>query len=218
MAVKILAGVIGLGRFGFWFGQSLRELGHEVLGVDINPDNVRRAQHIFSQVYEADAMDKEALKQIGFTDVTHALVSVGQSISASTMISMYLKELDIPNVWVKAVHPDHKKLLNKIGVGEVIIPEQVAARQLANRMAMPGFIDYLPFDHSMVLKELRIKEWAGQTLRDIDLTNRYNIQVIAVKKAGDTRFGFIPKADDTVGEGDTMIIIGPSEGLAEIKS
>ncbi len=218
MAVKLLVGVIGLGKFGFWFGQSLVELGHEVLGVDVNPDNVRRAQNIFSQVYQADAMDKEALMQIGFTDVTHALVSVGESISASTMISMYLKELDIPNVWVKAVHSDHKKLLNKIGVDKVIIPEQVAAQQLANRVAMPGFIDYLPFDHTMVLKELKVKEWAGQTLRDIDLTNRFNIQVIAVKKAGDNRFRFIPKADDTVGEGDTMIVIGPSEGLSEIKS
>ncbi len=218
MAVKLLVGVIGLGKFGFWFGQSLVELGHEVLGVDVNPDNVRRAQNIFSQVYQADAMDKEALKQIGFTDVTHALVSVGESISASTMISMYLKELEIPNVWVKAVHSDHKKLLNKIGVDKVIIPEQVAAQQLANRVAMPGFIDYLPFDHTMVLKELKVKEWAGRTLRDIDLTNRFNIQVIAVKKAGDNRFHFIPKADDTVGEGDIMIVIGPSEGLSEIKS
>ncbi len=218
MAVKLLVGVIGLGKFGFWFGESLVELGHEVLGVDVNPDNVRRAQNIFSQVYQADAMDKEALMQIGFTDVTHALVSVGESISASTMISMYLKELEIPNVWVKAVHSDHKKLLNKIGVDKVIIPEQVAAQQLANRVAIPGFIDYLPFDHTMVLKELKVKEWAGRTLRDIDLTNRFNIQVIAVKKAGDNRFRFIPKADDTVGEGDTMIVIGPSEGLSEIKS
>ncbi len=218
MAVKLLVGVIGLGKFGFWFGQNLVELGHEVLGLDVNPDNVRRAQNIFSQVYEADAMDKEALKQIGFTDVTHALVSVGESISASTMISMYLKELEIPNVWVKAVHFDHKKLLNKIGVDKVIIPEQVAAQQLANRVAMPGFIDYLPFDHSMVLKELKVKEWAGRTLREIDLTNRFNIQIIAVKKAGDNRFRFIPKADDTVGEGDTMIVIGPSEGLSEVKS
>ncbi len=218
MAAKLLVGVIGLGKFGFWFGQSLMELGHEVLGVDVNPDNVRRAQNTFSQVYQADAMDKEALKQIGFTDVTHALVSVGESISASTMISMYLKELEIPNVWVKAVHSDHKKLLNKIGVDKVIIPEQVAAQQLASRVAMPGFIDYLPFDHTMVLKELKVKEWAGRTLRDIDLTNRYDIQVIAIKKSGDNRFRFIPKADDTVGEGDTMIVIGPSEGLSEIKS
>jgi len=218
MAAKLLVGVIGLGKFGFWFGQSLVELGHEVLGVDVNPDNVRRAQNTFSQVYQADAMDKEALKQIGFTDVTHALVSVGESISASTMISMYLKELEISNVWVKAVHSDHKKLLNKIGVDKVIIPEQVAAQQLANRVAIPGFIDYLPFDHTMVLKELKVKEWAGRTLRDIDLTNRYDIQVIAIKKAGDNRFRFIPKADDTVGEGDTMIVIGPSEGLSEIKS
>ncbi len=218
MAVKLLIGVIGLGKFGFWFGKHLSEMGHDVLGVDINPDNVKRARHVFTQVYQADAMDKEALKQIGFTDVHHALISVGESISASTMIAMYLKELGLANVWVKAIHSDHKKLLNKIGVGHVIIPGQVAARQLANRMAIPGFIDYLPFDRNMVLKELTVKEWAGQTLREIDLTNRFNIQVIAIKKAGDSRFRFIPKANDTVGKGDTLVVIGPSGDLSEIKS
>ena len=50
MAAKLLVGVIGLGKFGFWFGQSLVEQGHEVLGVDISSRKVRRAQNILSQV------------------------------------------------------------------------------------------------------------------------------------------------------------------------
>ena len=216
MVPKLQVGVIGLGKFGFWFAKNLMDLGQEVLGVDKDPENIRRAQHHLTQVYQADAADKEALKQIGFADLTHALVSVGDDISAGTIISLYLKDLGIPSVWVKAVNSDHKRLLNKIGVERVIIPEHVAAKQLANRMAVPGFLSHLPFDKDWALKELTVKKWAGKSLRQLDLTNRYHIQVIAVKKAGPNRFSFIPKADDVLDEGDVLAIIGRSDNLSKI--
>jgi len=47
-------------------------------------------------------------------------------------------------VWVKAIHPDHKKLLEMLKIDKMIIPEHSAAREFANRMAVPGFIEYLP--------------------------------------------------------------------------
>lgn len=138
------AGVIGLGKFGYKFGKTLMELGHTVVGIDVDPDNIKRAQHVFSQVFQADATDKKSLDQMGVGDLTHVLVSVGDSIAASAMISMYLKELGVPVVWVKAINGDHEKLLQKIGVDEVVMPEHLAAKQLANRMAIPGFIELLP--------------------------------------------------------------------------
>lgn len=217
MAFKFQTGVIGLGKFGFKFGQTMTQLGQNVLGVDINPDNIKRAQRIFTQVYQANAMDKKVLEQLGLEDLHHVLVSVGDSIEASAMISMYLKEMGIPVVWVKAVNTDHEKLLRRIGVDEVIIPEHLAAKQLANRLAIPGFIEYLPFHKDIVLKELTVKKWAGKNLRQIDLTNRFNIQVIAIKKAGDKKLKFIPKAEDLLYKDDTLVVVGHTEHLSKIK-
>ena len=212
------AGVIGLGKFGFKFGKTLMELGHTVVGIDVDPDNIKRAQHVFSQVFQADATDKTALSQMGVTELSHVLVSVGDSIAASAMISMYLKELGVPVVWVKAINSDHEKLLQKIGVDQVVMPEHLAAKQLANRMAIPGFIEHLPFDKEMVIKELTIDEWAGKTLRDMDLTNRYNIQVIATRPALDNKFKFIPKADQRLEKGDVLVTIGHIEQMEKIQS
>ena len=133
----------------------------EVLGVDNNPDKVTNAQYILTQVYQADAMNREALEQIRIHDLEHALISVGDSIAASVMISMYLKELGVPKVWVKAIHRDHEKLLHKVGADEVIIPEYMAAKQTASRIAMPGFIEYLSFDEKMAVKEFSEFETLG---------------------------------------------------------
>lgn len=218
MKPKFKVGIIGLGKFGFKFGKTLAEHNIEVVGVDARPDNVKLAQHVFTQVYQADATNKNALEQLGFADMTHVLISVGSSIAASSMIAMYLKELQVPHVWAKAINSDHEKLLLKIGVDEVFIPEKMAAKQLANRIAIPGFIEYLPFDSKYALKEFIVQEWAGKTLRELDMTNRFNIQVIAVKHVGENFYKYIPRAHEKLEANDILVAIGGVEDLKNVKS
>lgn len=215
--MKLQIGVIGLGKFGLKFGHTLASLGHEILGVDIDQDKIKSAQDIFTQVYHADAINREALEQIRINDLGHVLISVGDSIAASVMITMYLKELGVPKVWAKAVHKDHEKLLRKIGADEVIIPEHMAAHQIANRIAMPGFIEYLPFDQSMAVKEFTIKNWIGKTLVELNLTNTHNIQVIAVRRNRENHYHYIPKANESFNEGDVFVAIGKATQLEKVK-
>ena len=208
--------VIGLGKFGYKVGTSLLHLNHQVIGIDSNPANVQRAQKLFHQVYEADISNKQALEQIGFREITHALISVGDSISTSAMTTMYLKEMKVPNVWVKAINDDHATLLRKIGADEVIIPEHIAAAQLADRIHIPGIIDRLPFDPDMIIREMTIEQLAGKNLRDMDLTNRFNCQIIAIRKQAEAHYRYIPRADDILTAGDSIIVIGKSGSLSKI--
>lgn len=217
MAARISVGIIGLGKFGLAFGQTLVELGQEVLGIDADMDNVRRAQELLTHTYQADAMDKRALEQLGFKEMTHVVVSVGRSIEASAMISLYLRELEVQNIWVKAVSDDHERLLRKIGVSEVIFPERYAATQLANKLSTPGLIEYLPFGQDVALLELTVTEWAGQSLRELDLTNTHGVQVIAERKAGEEKLRFIPKADQPLALGDRLMVIGEKKVLGKLR-
>ncbi len=205
---KLQIGVIGLGKFGLCLAERLIGLGHEVLGLDNDPTHIKQAQAILTQVFLADAREKDVLEQTGIGEFEYVFVSIGDSISASAMISMFLKELGVPNVWVKAGNADHRKLLEKIGVDRVVIPEELAARQLADRLTHPGFVDYLPFDEDLIIHELTIEQEAGKTLRQLDLTNRYRIQVIAVRPAGGGRHSFIPSPDQPLEAGDILVVIG----------
>jgi trk system potassium uptake protein TrkA len=132
------------------------------------------------------------------------------------MISMYLKELGVKKVWAKAINKDHEKLLYKIGVDEVVIPEFMAAKQIASRIAMPGFIEYLPFDRSMAVREFSIKRWAGKNLKELNLTNTFGIQIIAVRRNGDKKYEYIPKADELFQEGDNFVAIGKIAQMGKI--
>jgi trk system potassium uptake protein TrkA len=199
-------------------GTSLLHFNHQVIGIDSNPAKVQHAQKLFHQVYEADISNKQALEQIGFREITHALISVGDSISTSAMTTMYLKEMKVPNVWVKAINEDHATLLRKIGADEVIIPEHIAAAQLADRIHIPGIIDRLPFDPDMIIREMTIDQLTGKNLRDIDLTNRFNCQIIAIRKQAESHYRYIPRADDILTAGDSIIVIGKSGALSKIVS
>lgn len=215
--MKIQVGIIGLGKFGLRFGQILTELGHEVLGIDSDPGKIQGAQRLLTQVFQADAMNRTALEQIRIHDLEYVLVSVGDSIAASAMISMYLKELGVPKVWVKAVNMDHEKLLHKIGVDEVVIPEYMAASQMANRIAMPGFIEHLSFDKTMGVQEFLVDNWVGRNLRELDITNTFDVQVIAVRSSDSSEYRYIPKADQVFTKGERFVAIGKISQLSKIK-
>lgn len=212
----VQVGVIGLGKFGFEFGSIISGYGVNVLGIDNSPELVKRAKNVFTQVMEADATSKEALIQMGVGQLSHVLVSVGDSLAASAMITLYLKELGVPVVWAKAINNDHATLLKKLGVNEVIIPEHMAARQMAAKITIPGFLDFFPFSKDVVLKEIIIDQWTGQSLKDLNLTNRYGIQVIAAKHKGDMEYSILPKADKPLRLGDTLVIIGEIGRLEDI--
>jgi len=217
MSAKPQICVIGLGKFGYKFGLTLLELGYQVVGVDHDSEHIKRAQNLYTQVFMADATQKQALEQIGVTDMTHTLVSVGDSISASSMITLYLKELGLKNIWVKATHEDHARLLSKIGANEVIIPEYIAAEQLAERIDVPGLIQKLPFDEQMVIRQIEIEKLSQKTIREIDLTNKFHVQIIALKRKDETNYKYIPRADDLLLQGDTIIVIGQKNALAKIR-
>jgi len=210
--------VIGLGKFGFYFAKTLAELGLPVVGIDTHATRVQLARDVLAKVYRADATKFEALEQLGIAEMSHVLVSVGDSIAASSMISMYLKELEVEQVWVKAVNPDHQRLLYKLGVDTVIIPEQLAAVQLASKVAIPGFLQYASFDTEMSFQELVVDKWAGKTLRELDLPNKKNIMVISIRHKDENHFNFIPNAEYRLEQGDRLIVMRRTSDIEEIKA
>lgn len=218
MAKKEQIGVIGLGKFGFYLGKSLIELGHEVLGLDGDDEKVRNAQDVLSQTFRLDATDKQALEQVNVGEMSHVVVSVGHSMEASILITLYLKELGVKNVAVKAVSDDHEKLLRKIGADTVFIPERYAARQLAHKLVKPGLIEFLPMDSEAAIQEVAVDAWSGKTLRELDLTNNFRVQVIARKGAQDDGYSYIPRADDPLRKGDKLILVGREDRLVQLKS
>lgn len=211
-------GVVGLGKFGLSLAKSLMAHGQTVVGVDSDPEKVKAASEVLTQAYQAEAVDKVALEQLGMGELPSVIVSTGHSMEASILITLFLKELGCKSVTVKAMSRDHEKVLIKVGADAVIFPERYAAEQLAAKLAVPGLIDYLPLGTNVILKEIIVEDWAGKTLRELDLTNTIGIQVVAVKRLEEKQFVFVPKADEPLQKGDVLAVIGHGEELLDLDS
>ncbi|MCR4409694.1 MAG: TrkA family potassium uptake protein [Candidatus Saccharicenans sp.] len=209
--------VIGLGSFGSYLAKTLYEKGHEVLVIDKDKDKVEEAKDFSSQAVWMDSADKESLQALGVQDMDVVVVSLGPEMEPSILTVLYLHELGVNRILAKALSPDHGKILEAIGATEVIYPERDMATRLAQRLSSRNVLEYLPLAENISIQEIVPPEaFIGKKLRDLDLTNRYRVQVIAVRQLVPDRLIFIPGADFVIKDSDVLVVMGEEENIAEL--
>ena len=115
--------MIGLGRFGVAVAEQLVSMGREVLAVERSPELVQNFADRVTHAVAADATNIEALRQLGASDFSSAVVGVGTSIESSVLTTVNLVDLGVEHIWAKAITPAHGKILSRIGATNVIYPE-----------------------------------------------------------------------------------------------
>jgi trk system potassium uptake protein TrkA len=213
--------VIGLGRFGSAMATTLVELGQDVLGIDTDPEKVRRLSDVIPHVLELDATDERALRAAGLKDVDVAVISIGENVESSLLVVMVVKDLGIKTVIAKAATALHGRILEKIGVSRVIFPEREMAIRVAHSIVVPNVIDYIELSRDFSIVELPAPQaFIGRTARDVDLRSRYGLTLIALKRRvpGTDRDAtrVVPGADDRIEAGDVLVLLGTNERLARL--
>lgn len=210
--------VIGLGRFGFHVARSLYEAGHEVLAIDSEPGNVQRIRDFSSRAVVLDARDKERLEALGIRDFDVVVVSLGERVDASALVALHLRELGVKRLITKAGSEDHRKLLELIGVDEVVFPEREVAERLAHRLTSPNVLDYIPLGKDCSIHEIGPPEsFLGKSLGDLKLRNRFGIQVLAVRDTKTEAVRINPDAETMIQPADVLIVLGRDQDLARLK-
>jgi trk system potassium uptake protein TrkA len=212
--------VIGLGRFGSAIASTLAELGHDVIGVDAEPEKVHQLADVIAQAIELDATDVRALRAVGIQDVDVAVVSIGENIESSLLVVMQLRELGIKTIIAKAVTPLHGRILEKIGVSRVIFPEREMAIRVAHSLVMPNVLDYIELSRDFSIVELPApEEFVGRTLKQLELRPRFGLTLVAVKRRttpdGPEVTNIAPTADEMIRRGDVLALLGSTERLTQ---
>jgi len=207
-------GVIGLGNFGFHVARVLYEEGHEVLVVDADREQVQRAKDMAAVALVGDAASKEFLTTHGFTDLDAVVISTGDRSHVATLITLYLKELKVKRIIVKAVSEDHGRILEKVGASDVIFPEKDMAIRTARRLLSPNVLEYLPLGEDFSLTETAPpNDFIGKTLIELDLRSRFQVNVLGIKDVLTDHFIPVPPPDRVIRDSDILIMAGHPEQL-----
>ncbi|GAA0453009.1 TrkA family potassium uptake protein [Alkalibacillus silvisoli] len=209
---KRLYAVIGLGRFGGSICKELSREGMEVLAIDNDEEKVNEFKEVASHAVIADSTDEIALKDLGFRNIDHVIVAIGDNVHASILTTLIVKELGIETITVKAQNDYHEKVLNKIGADEVVHPERDMGKRIAHSIISSNILDYLELSDEHSVVEVKAGEkMDGNTLIDLDIRARFGCNVVAIKRGKEINVS--PMANDVIEQGDIIIVIGADKDI-----
>lgn len=210
--------VIGLGIFGSNIAKELFENGLEVIAIDKNKEAVQQIRDFSTKAILADGTNKEIMEEIGITEDDVAIISFGEDLAASTIITLHLRQLKVKDIIVKAPNEEHKLILEKVGATDVIIPEKDIASKVAKSLISPNVLDYIPLsDDYMIVEIAPPSSFLGKSIGKLQLRSRYNIEVIAVKDVVSGAMYMVPPADFVIKDGEILVVVAKEKDIKDIK-
>ena len=212
--------VIGAGTFGSAVAETLFDKNNEVVVIDTDPERIQDLRGIATQAVQADATDVETLKALGVNEVDCAIVSLGEKIDLSILVTLHLKEMGVPEIVVKATTPEHGKILRIIGATEVIFPEKQMGQRVARRLSAPNVYDQIPLAEDLsVLEMIAPSKLVGKSLKDLRLRDQYHVNLIAIREPNGRAEmkTIIPRADFLIQSGHILVVVGMDDDIELFK-
>ena len=126
---------------------------------------------------------------------------------------------------VRAGDATQKRILERLGVADVILPEEEVAKQVVQRLINPQILDLFRVSEDYSIVEVRAPErfW-GQTLGELNMHQRFRCTVIAVKRpqsqedeAREPEYRLqVPLPHLRLQEGDTLIVLGLGKDIERL--
>jgi trk system potassium uptake protein len=216
--------VIGLGQFGRAIAKSLAKRGAEVLAIDNDPENIN---HIIDHVAYAvmmDGSDKKALISNDIKDFDAVIVAIGSDFQQLLMCTVVLMELNVPRIIARATGKNSRMILEKMGVKEILSPEDEVGVIVAERLTNPSLVSYLQLPDEYRVAEIKTPpNLIGRTLEEINPRDKYNLSLITIKGEDESmedkekRPGHhiqgVPSSSTVLREHDFLILFGKDKDI-----
>jgi trk system potassium uptake protein len=206
--------VIGLGAFGATVATELARLGHDVLGIDQGAERVNQIAEKITQSVVADARDEKVLRDLGVAECDAVVIAIGEDIEASILITLNIKNMARPKVWVKALTHNHHRILQKLGADHIVHPEHEMGLRLAHALTYPEVVDYINLGHDQFTVEvLASPQLAQRSIASLQLEQR-RIRLLFVKRGKELMLP--PPPDLRFVAGDQIVLLGALADLRKI--
>jgi len=210
--------VLGAGRFGRSLATALDDMGEEVIIIDKSEavmDAVAKMDTAIQTVI-GNYADENVLKAAGVRNVDTVIIAASSDLSTSILAAVTLKEMGIKDIIAKASDKVHAKILEKLGVDMVIMPEHDMGKRLASKITSSNFLEYIEVSDSFSIAEINCpRKFFNKSIKDIDIRNKYGLNIIAIENNGDVNIS--PKPDEKFKDKDVLIVVGSNADIEKLK-
>ncbi|MCS6967763.1 MAG: TrkA family potassium uptake protein [Cytophagales bacterium] len=218
--------VIGLGQFGFSVARNLAARGAEVLAIDKDIDLVEEIRDEVAYAVALDATDFKALSSQSIADMDAVLVAIGENTEGLLLTVVQLLELKAKRIIARAMSQQQKLILQKLGITEIISPEEEIGMMVAEMLLNPNMKAIMPLPDNYEIVEIQVPRKAyKRSLKDIGLADNYRLELIAIKRKYEEYFDarkrsmehliIRPSEDTELEYSDVIIVLGKSQDVVK---
>ncbi len=180
--------VIGLGQFGSAIAKYLTDNGAEVLGIDRSMERVDAIKDDVTYAACLDATDIKALMSQNVKDMDAVILAIGENIEGQLLTAVHLLELEVKRIIARAVSPQQRLILEKLGIEEIITPEADSAIHFGESLVIPEIKSYMPVTkQEWVVETITPRRLYKKTLEEADLEEKYGLKIITIKRLFEDR-------------------------------
>ncbi|MEJ6776408.1 MAG: TrkA family potassium uptake protein [Crocinitomicaceae bacterium] len=216
--------VIGVGRYGSTIARRLAEKGAQVFAFDPNEEKIEGLKDEVAFAVTLDATDIRALKAQNLDEMDAAVVAIGENFEATVLTCVHLLDIGVKRVIARASGDHQRLILEKIGVTEILTPENEVAYVVREKLLNPNIVSFLQLPDDHEIAEIRApKGCVGRTIEDVSFRNKYEMTLITIKrefkvvKNGEEKteqhiIG-VPKNDMVIKNKDTLVVFGAAKSV-----
>lgn len=216
--------VIGLGQFGMSIALTLADRGAEVIAIDNDIDKIEQIKEDVALAVALDSTDAKALKAQNVQEVDAAVVAIGEDFESLMLTAVILQELEVKRIIARAANKQQRTILEKLGIKEILSPEDTVGRSVAETLLQPSMRSFLALPDEYEIVEIDTpKRIINQTVADIGLRQAYDLNLITVKRTFTevqegkpteiTHIIGVPRPDTILKNTDKMIILGKTQDI-----
>lgn len=216
--------VIGLGLFGTSIARKLAAQGAEVLAIDSDINMVEDIKDDVAYAVALDATDEKALKAQNIGEMDAVVVAIGENFQGLLLATVQLMEMKVKRIIARAANEQQKMILTKMGVKEILSPEDTVGKSVAERLLHPNVRTFLDLGDNYEIIEISTPQrLVNQTLKEAELREKYELNLVSIKRSFEEgkneeakkveRLIGVPKADTVILESDILILLGKSDDL-----
>lgn len=220
--------VIGLGQFGESIAKTLAQRGAEVLAIDIDLDKVESMKDDVAYAVALDSTDVKALKAQNIQEMDAVVVAIGENFEGLLLTTVLLLELEVKRIIARAANAQQRMILERMGIEEILSPEDTVGRTVAESLLHPNMKSFLPLPDNYEIVEIGAPaRTVGKSINELGLREKYNLNIITIKRLFDEKdpktgepvkvehiIG-VPRADTTLRETDILIILGKTNDVTK---
>jgi len=202
--------VIGLGNFGRAIAISLSRKGADVMAIDSNYERIDQISDDVSYAVTLDATDKKALLSQDIKSFEVVIIAIGSNFEQRLLCAATLLDLGIKRIICRSLGKSQRIILEKMGITEILSPEDEVGNTIARRLMNPSMISYLDLsDDYMIIEIVAPRRICGESLGKLDLRDKYKLSLITIKREFSSIFkgGEETKAQHVLGVPDTKTVI-----------